>query len=423
MSALGLDLEPLRVIPAFRRLYVASFVTSFGSQATYVTVAYQMSRLTHSYLAVGAIGLAEVIPMVIFGLYGGVLADAINRKRLIVGTELALTLCSALLLLNTLRAEPSVLALYLIIVAQVMANGLQSPSTDSLRQQVVPHELQPAATTLSMFQRTVATIAGPTLGGLLAVSIGTWSVYLLDLVTFAGSLVLLVGLVVPDRLQPATKPSFSSLRGGVSYAIGRRDLLGTYLIDLAAMLLAYPIAMLPFVAARYHQSWALGALYASLPAGALIASLTSRWATSVHFYGRAIVMAAASWGLGIALFGWASSLTIAILGLMVAGYADAISGIFRGTMWNQSIPNSVRGRMASIEMLSYSVGPTLGQTRSGIMAATLSLKASIVIGGLACTGACGALAAALPTMWRFDVRSDPNVALVREERTRDAENE
>jgi hypothetical protein len=199
----------------------------------------------------------------------------------------------------------------------------------------------------------------------------------------------------------------------VRYAVSRRDLLGTYLIDLSAMLLAYPLAMLPFVAQHFHNRFALALLYAALPLGALGASLTSRWSVKIHHYGQAIALAAGGWGLGIAIFGWANSLPVAVLGLVIAGWTDAISAIFRGTMWNQSIPSDVRGRMAGIELLSYSVGPTLGQSRSGVMAAAFTLKTSLIAGGLLCTGACGGLALALPSMWRFDARSDANVALVK----------
>ena len=410
---LGMDLQPLRTLPTFRRLFFASAVTNLGSQATYVTIAFQMSVLTHSVLAVGAIGLVEFLPLIIFGLYGGVLADAVNRKVMLLVTEVALLGCSGALLINSLLDAPSVTLLYVVIGAQVIAAGLQSPSLDSLRQQVVPHEFQAAATTLSMFQRTVASIAGPALGGLLAVSVGCWSVYGLDVVSFLGSLVLLARVAAPARVAAATVVSFDALWSGVRYAVTRRDLLGTYLIDLSAMLLAYPIAMLPFVAQQFHERFALALLYAALPLGALGASLTSRWSTKVHHYGQAIALAASGWGLGIALFGWSSSLTIAILGLFIAGWADAISAIFRGTMWNQSIPSEVRGRMGGIELLSYSVGPTLGQSRSGAMAAAFTLKTSLVAGGLACTGVCAGLAAALPSMWRFDVRTDANVALVK----------
>jgi MFS family permease len=180
------------------------------------------------------------------------------------------------------------------------------------------------------------------------------------------------------------------------------------------MVLAFPVVMLPFVAARFHETYALAVLYCALPAGALIASLTSGWSHRIHRYGRAIVVAAALWGLGIALFGYSSSLWLVLLGLAIGGAADAISGIFRTTMWNESIPPEIRGRMAGIEMISYSLGPTAGQFRAGVMAAWTTLRFSLTFGGLACTGLVGAVAVALPALWRFDARTDVHVAEVRE---------
>jgi MFS family permease len=205
----------------------------------------------------------------------------------------------------------------------------------------------------------------------------------------------------------------AALRTGVRYARSRPDIMGTYVIDLLAMTLAFPVVMLPFVAARFHESYALAVLYCGLPAGALIASLTSRWTRRIHHYGRAIVYAAALWGLGIALFGYSSTLWLVLLGLAIGGGADAVSGIFRNTMWNESIPPDVRGRMAGIEMISYSLGPTAGQFRAGVMAAWTTLRFSLTFGGLGCTGSVGVVAAALPSLWRFDARTDPHVAEVR----------
>ena len=199
--------------------------------------------------------------------------------------------------------------------------------------------------------------------------------------------------------------------------MSRPDIVGTYIIDLLAMILAFPVVMLPFVAARFHETYALSLLYCGLPAGALIATLTSGWSRRIHRYGQAIVFAAALWGLGIALFGYSSSLWLVLLGLAVGGGADAISGIFRTTMWNESIPPEMRGRMAGIEMISYSLGPTAGQFRAGVMAAWTTLRFSLTFGGLACTGSVGAVALALPRLWSFDARTDPHVAEVREMRS------
>jgi hypothetical protein len=285
-----------------------------------------------------------------------------------------------------------------------------------MNQMFVPHDLQRAASTLANIRSTTASIIGPALGGFAAVEFGAGSVYLANLVTFSLSLILLYTL----RATPASVPAegdVAALRSGLRYVMSRPDIVGTYVIDLLAMILAFPVVMLPFVAARFHETYALPLLYCGIPAGALVATLTSGWSRAVHRYGRAIVVAAALWGLGIALFGYSSTLWLVFLGLAVGGGADAISGIFRTTMWNESIPPEMRGRMAGIEMISYSLGPTAGQFRAGVMAAWTTLRFSLTFGGLACTGSVGAVALALPRLWSFDARTDPHVAEVREMRS------
>lgn len=413
MPLFRIDVSPLRQSPAFARLWVANLVTAVGSQATFVTLAYQLAHLTNSTVAVGVLGIVELLPLVVFGLLGGVIADAHDRRRIAIATEALAMVCAGVLLTNALLPHPAIWLLYVVSAIQVTAGSLQQPALDSIRQQVIPHDLQRQASTLASIRFNATAIIGPALGGLLAVSVGSSAVYALDVVTFLGSLALLVTLRVPTRVSVATTASMGALVDGLRFAVARRDLLGTYLVDIAAMVLAYPIVMLPFVAERFHEHGALALLYAALPVGAFIGGLTSgSWTEKVHHYGRAIVVAASTWGLGIALFGLASSLPIALAGLAVAGYADSLSAVFRGTMWNQSIPPAMRGRMAGVELLSYSVGPTGGQLRSGVLASWMPLGTSLAVGGFASTGVCAGLAGALPALWRFDVRTDPNVAQV-----------
>jgi MFS family permease len=409
----GLDLTPLRNSPQYRRLYVAGFISMLGSQATYVAVPFQLRLLTHSTLAVGSIGLVELAPLVVFGLYGGVLADRMNRRRLILIMELVLMASTALLLANALLAHPVTWILYFDAAIVAAASSLQSPSVSAMNQIFVAPDLQRSASVLANVSGTSASIIGPALGGLAAVALGPGSVYFANVVTFGVSLYLLYRLHATPPPPEVSEGVMTSMREGISYAKSRPDIVGTYVIDLLAMILAFPVVMLPFVAVRFHESYALAILYCGLPVGALVATLTSRWTRHVHRYGRAIVWAAAAWGLGIALFGDSSTLWLVVVGLAVAGGADSISGIFRNTMWNESIPPEVRGRMAGIEMISYSLGPTAGQFRAGVMAAWTSLRFSLTVGGLACTGSVGVVAAALPSLWSFDARSDPHVAEVR----------
>ncbi len=409
------ELAPWRESAGYRRLYVAGFVSAVGSQATYVTTAYQLKQLTHSPIAVGALGLVEVVPLLVFGLYGGVLADRFDRRRLILATEFVQLLASVTLMVNALLPHPRAAVLYVVDAVIIVAGSLQGPSITALTQVLVHHDRQRAAAALSNVRTTISSIVGPSLGGLAVVTLGTGPVFAATVAAFAGSLALLVGLRVATSARETSEvPSIAS---GLRYARSRPDVLGTYVIDLLAMALAYPVMMLPFVAAQFPQHDALALLYLGMPIGALVATLSSSWTHRIHHYGRAIIAAAGLWGLGIALFGVSRSLALTLLGLVVAGGADAVSGIFRQSLWNESIPPDVRGRMAGVELISYSLGPTFGQFRAGLMAGLTSLRVSLSAGGLASTGAVGLAAAALPALWRFDVRHDPHVAEVRRRRS------
>ena len=417
----GVDLTPLRESKQYRRLYTAGFVGMLGSQATYVAIPYQLKQLTNSTLAVGSIGLAELAPLIFFGLYGGVLADRLNRRRLIISMEQVLMLSTVMLFVNALLAHPLTWILYADAGIVAAASSIQNPSIAALNQIYVSHDLQRSTSMLANLSYSTASIIGPAIGGLIAVAFGPSSVYLINIVTFTFSLALLFTLKATPPPLNADASDLAALKAGMIYAKSRPDIVGTYIVDLIAMILAFPVVMLPFVAARFHETYALAVLYCGLPAGALIASLTSKWTRKIHHYGRAIVYAAAVWGLGIALFGYSSTLWLVLLGLAIGGAADVVSGIFRNTMWNESIPPEIRGRMAGIELISYSLGPTAGQFRAGVMAAWTTLRFSLTFGGLACAGSVGVVAAALPSMWRFDARTDVHVAEVRALREGDDE--
>jgi MFS family permease len=419
VRALGVDLRPLASRP-YRRLYVAGLVTSLGQQASYATIPFQLRQITHSALAVGAVGLVEVVPLVLGGLYGGYLADVRNRRRVIVLFEVALALATGLLVLNGRLTHPSALVIYGCAFALAAAGALQRPSIEALNQSLVGHELQRASATLANLRYTGASIVGPTLGGLVAVALGPSWVYGANLVTYVVSLALLWSLPSTPGTESAARPR-ELVAAGLGYLRTRPDIVGTYVVDLLAMAWAFPVGMLSFVAARFSEHYALSLLYLGLPVGALVATLTSRWAHRIHRYGRAIVASAMLWGVGVTVFALGGSLVLALVGLAIAGGADAMSGVFRSTLWNESIPPDLRGRMAGVEMISYSIGPTAGQFRAGATTAWMSLRASLALGGIGAALSVGSVALALPSLWRFDARVDPHVAEVRRLRTRPPE--
>lgn len=373
---------------------------------TYVTLPFQVKELTNSYVAVGLIGAVELVPLVIFGLYGGVLADSVDRKKMVWFTEFGALIATLTLLINALLPQPHLILLYVVGAVFAALNGLQRPSADAILPRIVGQADLPSASALMSLRWQVGVIGGPAIGGIVIASFGAASGYALDVVTFVFALALLWKVRNIPPTEKATPPSLSSLMEGLKYAVGRRDLLGTYLVDLAAMFFAMPNALFPFWADQLHAPWALGFFYAASTVGSVVVTLTSGWIRNYPHHGRAITLAALGWGAAITIAGTATSLPLVLLFLALAGASDMVSALFRAAIWNQSIPDHLRGRMAGIELLSYSVGPLAGQTRAGGMAALTSLRGSVISGGLLCIGFVAAISSAIPAFRRYDVRTN-----------------
>jgi hypothetical protein len=270
----------------------------------------------------------------------------------------------------------------------------------------VPPEEIPAMAALTAFRGSVGMIAGPAIGGLLVGTAGAVPAFGVDAATFLASLACFAAMrSVPPR-DDAEAPTWRSIAEGFRYARSRQELIGTYAIDFVAMVFGMPLALFPALAAGRLGAAALGPLYAAPAVGALVASVTARWTPRVHHHGFAVMVAAAVWGVAIVGFGFAPSLWPALACLVIAGGADAISGMFRMTMWNQTIPDALRGRLAGIEMVSYMSGPLLGNAEAGAVAAVAGVQASIVSGGIICVVGVLACGLALPRFRRYDARTD-----------------
>ncbi|WP_407555821.1 MFS transporter [Streptomyces sp. Pv4-95] len=398
-------------------MWWAGAITVFGSFLTFVAVPLQLKELTDSTLAVGSLGAVEIVPLIVCGLYGGALADAVDRRRLIVRTEAALGVLAVLLLLNSLLPDPMVWPLYVITAASSALTGLQRPALDAIVPRIVAREQLAAAAALNALRWQVGAIAGPALAGGLVAYAGVRWAYGIDVVTYAASVLLGLKLRPSPASHDARKPSLRGIAEGARYAWGRKELLGTYAVDLTAMVFAFPLAIFPFLADDLDAPWALGLMYAALPAGSFLVSLTSGWTSRVQRQGRAVALAAAGWGLAITAAGQMHDVRLVLLFLTLAGSCDMISGIFRSAMWNQTIPDELRGRLAGIELLSYSVGPQLGQVRVGGMAALTTVRTSVWAGGVLCFVAVGLLVLALPKLMAYDARTDEHARRMRERRT------
>lgn len=388
------------------RLLVFGFTVSlFGTMFTQVALAVQVYDLTGSTLAVGLLGAAEFIPIVLLALIGGALADSFDRRKLVWGAELTASLVSLALLINALAPDPQVWVLYLAAVIFAGASAVLRPPLDALLPRLVERDELKAASAIEGSLVNLATIGGPALAGVLIAATGVGLAYGLDLVSFVASLTAFALMRTPPPPPDAEPPSLRGVVEGLRYAVSRQELLGSYVVDINAMFFGMPFALFPALADRYGGTQVVGLLWAAPGVGSLASMATSGWAARVHHNGRAIVLAAAAWGVFIALFGLTSTLWLALLCLALAGAADGISGIFRSALWNETIPDAMRGRLAGVEMISWSSGPLLGNARAGAGDALFGLRASVVGGGVLVVAGSVALALALPRFWSYDSRA------------------
>jgi len=416
VAKLAIDLTPLKKYRDFRNLWTAGLISYLGSMITYVALPFQLKEITHSYVAVGLLGVIEIVPLIIFGLYGGVLADSVDRKKMVWATEAGALLLVLFLLSNSWFWDPKVIIIYIVAGLFAVVDGLQRPSMDAMLPRLVGHEDLPAASALMSLRWQFGVIVGPTIGGIIFSTLSISAGYAIDIATYVISLIFLARVrSIPPSLE-AEKPSLAALFDGVRYAFSRQDLMGTYLIDLAAMFFAMPNALFPFWADEIAVPWALGLFYAAGTVGSVIVTLTSGWTRTYRFHGRAVILAAIGWGLAVAASGLTHSLVLILIFLTIAGASDMVSALFRGNIWNQTIPDELRGRLAGIELLSYSVGPLAGQLRAASMAAATTLSISVTSGGLMCVLVVAILAIFLPKFRKYDVLTNEFAVQEREKR-------
>ena len=281
---------------------------------------------------------------------------------------------------------------------------------------LVSHEDLPSASNLLTLRWQFGFIVGPTLGGIIFSTFSISTGYIFDIATYLISLTFLLRLKKVPPTNEAEKPSLAALLEGVRYAFSRQDLLATYIIDLAAMFFAMPNALFPFWADLLHAPWALGMFYAAGIIGAVVVTLTSGWTKTYRFHGKAIIFAAIGWGAAIALAGLTHSLVIVLICLALAGASDQVSALFRSVIWNQTIPDNLRGRLAGIELLSYSIGPLAGQLRAASIAAATSLSFSVTSGGVICVIVVVILAILMPEFRKYDAETNKYAVAERENR-------
>jgi MFS family permease len=398
------DLGLLRRRRDLRLLISGYAVSLLGGGFTQVALFVQVYDLTDSSLAVGLLGAAEFVPIIVLALVGGAFADAFDRRRLIFGSEVVSVFMSLALLVNALLPDPHLWVIYFAAAGFAAAQAVLRPPLDALFPRLVERDELKAATAIHGSLASVSQIVGPAFAGLLIAATGVKAAYAIDLASFVFSLTMFALMRTPPPAADAERPSLRGVIEGLRYAVSRQELLGSYVIDMNAMFFGMPFALVPAFAERYGGTSVVGFLWAAPAVGGILSMVTSGWATRVHHNGRAIVFAAAAWGVFIAGFGVAHTLWLALLMLALAGAADGISGIFRGALWNETIPDRLRGRLAGVEMISWSSGPLLGGARAGASAGWWGLGPAVVLGAGVVVAGSAVVAALLPRFWNYDSR-------------------
>jgi MFS family permease len=404
------DTAPLRESRSFRLLWIGQLISLSGSQLRLVALPYQIFLLTGSSFAVGLIGVFQAVPILVLSLFGGVIADAVDRRRLLLITQVGLAVVSLALALATQAGFASVPLLYVLTAIGACFSALDNPTRASLAPTLVERRLIRAAMALNQTIFQFALVFGSALAGIIIARFGLAGAYWLDVGSFAAAFVAVWLMRTPPRARAERQPVLRSLVEGVRYLGVTRILLATMSLDFLATFFGSPRALFPYYADRvFHVGpEGLGLLYASMGAGALVAAVASGWTARVQRQGLTVLIAVAVWGVAVALFGVLDErwFGLALVLLAVANGADAVSSIFRGTILQLIVPDALRGRLNAINIMFVLGGPQLGQFESGAVAALWSPMASVVSGGLACVASVVAVAAWIPEIVRYRAHRD-----------------
>jgi MFS family permease len=404
LRELAVDVKPLRASRDFRLLWAGLLVSETGHQFTIVATFIQVRLLTHSTLAVGAIGLVGLIALALGTLVGGQVLDLVDRRRLLIGAQFAYMTAAGVLLLGALAGTPPVWVVYAGVALLSATSAIDGPARNAMTPRLVGRDLVAAAAALNQIVWQASSLVGPALAGVVIARLGLAWAYGIDLVTYGAMLAAAVAIVpVPPERAPDAKTGWAAVREGFGYLRGRPVLSSTFLIDIIAMVFGMPRALFPFLAAnRFHAGATVtGLLFAAPAVGALVGAATTGWVGRIRHQGAAVLWAVAIWGLGITAFGLVDSLWLALLFLSVAGGADVISAVFRNTILQLSVPDALRGRLSGIHILVVTGGPRLGDLEAGVVASAFSPTFSVVSGGLLCVAGTAAVAILVPAFRRY----------------------
>ena len=407
LRGLALDVTPLRVSRPFRNLLIGDAVSVIGTQITTVAVPLQVYAQTRSTFAVGLVGLAGLLPLVVFGLYGGAVADAVDRRTLVLCTTVGQVLLTSVLLAQALLGSEATWLLYAVVAGQAALFAVDSPARQAFVPRLLPRELLPAANALRQVEFNTGVVLGPLLAGVLVGRYGYATAYAVDAASFAASLWAVASLPSMAPEGGGRRAGLASVVEGLRFLGTRPVLLLTFVVDLVAMVFAMPRALFPAIAEQVYGGGpqTAGVLYSALAAGALVGALGGGWFGRIHRQGLAVVVAIVAWGAAITLFGATDLLWVGLLGLALAGAADMVSAVFRSAILQAAAPDELRGRLGGVFIVVVAGGPRLGDARAGAGAGLVGLQGAVVAGGLACIGLTLAVAAVVPRFLRYDART------------------
>jgi MFS family permease len=402
-----LDTTPLRASRDFRLLWVGQAVSFVGTTVTIAALPYQVFQETRSSVAVGLLGMAQLVPLLLFSLLGGALADGVDKRKLLLIVNLVSLACAAALAANAALDHPQVWLLYVLGAAASGVLAVSYPTTRSLLPLLLDAELRPAAFALQSTYGSFGMMAGPALGGALIGAFGITTAYLVDVGTYVVALAAFVQLAPSPPVAGARRASTGSILEGLRFLRGHSVVMSIFAIDLLAMVFGMPRALFPALSERLGGGPALyGLLLSAVAAGAFLASVSSGWTSSVRRQGMAVIVAVGVWGVAIAAAGLLRAPVPVLLLLVVAGAADMISGVFRSTVAADVTPDEMRGRVSGVEIAVYAGGPVLGDVEAGVVGGLVGLPFAIVSGGLACVAGAVAFAALVPSFAGY-VRRGP----------------
>jgi MFS family permease len=400
----AVDTRPVRITD-YRRLLVGQGTAFIGSMVTQVAVPVEVYSISHSSLLVGLVGFVGLLPLVVFGLYGGAIADAVDRGRLYFWSSVGTWLVTIALLVQTLIGLHNIPVILGLVAVQAGAFAVASSARGAIIPRIVPADLVASANTLNFTVGNVGQVVGPLLAGvLISLDQGFAYAYGLDAVLFTAALYSAIRLPPLPPDGSLGRPGFSSVIDGLVFIGSRPVLLMSFLVDIVAMVLAMPRALYPEVAdERFHGS--VGPLYAALAIGSVLAGISGGWIARVRRRGVALTGAVVAWGTAVAISGLAHQLWLVVILLALAGAADLVSAVFRQTILQTYAPDEMRGRMQGVFIAVVAGGPRLGDVRAGAMAAATSATVSWVGGGVACVVVVLVAAIAVRPFWNY--RVDP----------------